>query len=122
MALKKINPDGTRPLHLSFDIDALDPSEAPATGTPVRGGLTLREAMTLMEDCFVHGNLHAIDIAEVNTHLRDYSDGTKTLRAAKCVIMSALGYYRGGRAPLSLSKPKARGPSASARGGERIAE
>ena len=33
-ALKKINPQFSRPLHVSFDIDVLDPSEAPATGTP----------------------------------------------------------------------------------------
>jgi arginase family enzyme len=33
MALELLNPDGSRPLHVSFDIDALDPIEAPATGT-----------------------------------------------------------------------------------------
>ena len=33
-ALKIINPQFSRPLHVSFDIDVLDPSEAPATGTP----------------------------------------------------------------------------------------
>lgn len=32
-----------RPIHLSFDVDALDPTVAPSTGTPVRGGLTFRE-------------------------------------------------------------------------------
>jgi arginase len=32
-ALHLINPNGDRPLHVSFDIDSLDPSEAPATGT-----------------------------------------------------------------------------------------
>ncbi|CAL1575429.1 unnamed protein product [Knipowitschia caucasica] len=38
-----------KPLHLSFDVDALDPSETPATGTPVRGGLSLREGLTITE-------------------------------------------------------------------------
>ena len=33
-ALRSINPDSQRPLHVSFDIDALDPLEAPSTGTP----------------------------------------------------------------------------------------
>jgi len=42
-ALKKINPQFSRPLHVSFDIDVLDPSEAPATGTPVPGGLTFEK-------------------------------------------------------------------------------
>ena len=35
MALDHVNPDRTRPIHLSFDVDALDPSVAPSTGTPV---------------------------------------------------------------------------------------
>lgn len=35
MALDHVNPDRDRPIHLSFDVDALDPSVAPATGTPV---------------------------------------------------------------------------------------
>lgn len=39
-----------RPIHLSFDIDAFDPSLAPATGTPVNGGLTYREGMFITEE------------------------------------------------------------------------
>lgn len=39
-----------RPIHLSFDIDAFDPSLAPATGTPVLGGLTYREGMYIAEE------------------------------------------------------------------------
>ena len=35
MAIDHVNPDRDRPIHLSFDVDALDPSVAPATGTPV---------------------------------------------------------------------------------------
>lgn len=35
MALDHVNPKGDRPIHLSFDVDALDPSVAPSTGTPV---------------------------------------------------------------------------------------
>jgi arginase len=35
MALDHVNPERDRPIHLSFDVDALDPSVAPATGTPV---------------------------------------------------------------------------------------
>lgn len=37
MALDKVNPTRERPVHLSFDVDALDPSVAPSTGTPVSG-------------------------------------------------------------------------------------
>lgn len=38
-----------KPIHLSFDIDALDPSVSPATGTPVAGGLTYREGIYITE-------------------------------------------------------------------------
>ena len=37
MALDHVNPKRDRPIHLSFDVDALDPSVAPSTGTPVSG-------------------------------------------------------------------------------------
>lgn len=39
-----------RPIHLSFDIDAFDPSLAPATGTPVNGGLNYREGIYITEE------------------------------------------------------------------------
>lgn len=39
-----------RPIHLSFDIDAFDPTLAPATGTPVMGGLTYREGMYITDE------------------------------------------------------------------------
>ncbi|MEE6509647.1 hypothetical protein FKM82_027126, partial [Ascaphus truei] len=44
-----------RPIHLSFDIDGLDPSVAPATGTPVHGGLTYREGMYITEQLYKTG-------------------------------------------------------------------
>ena len=43
-AIRAINPNRDRPLHVSFDIDALDPTEAPATGT--RGTCTLHNLIT----------------------------------------------------------------------------
>ncbi|MBV9655842.1 MAG: arginase family protein, partial [Acetobacteraceae bacterium] len=39
---------GNGPLYLSFDIDSLDPSQAPGTGTPEAGGLTMREALRIL--------------------------------------------------------------------------
>ena len=59
------------PIHLSFDVDALDPSVAPATGTPVRGGLTFREGHYIMEAAHQSGSLVAVDIMEVNPLLGD---------------------------------------------------
>lgn len=43
LAIQHVNPTRDRPTHVSFDVDALDPTVAPSTGTPVRGGLTFRE-------------------------------------------------------------------------------
>jgi arginase len=48
-ALKKVSRDFTIPVHLSFDLDVVDPGEAPGVGTPVAGGLTFREAHLVME-------------------------------------------------------------------------
>ena len=45
------------PIHLSFDIDGLDQLEAPSTGTPVRGGLTLREGKYICESLYESGRL-----------------------------------------------------------------
>lgn len=52
-----------RPIHLSYDVDSLDPSCALSTGTPVVGGLTLREGFFVAEEiaatskCESHGKL-----------------------------------------------------------------
>lgn len=48
-ALEKATRGYTIPVHFSFDLDAVDPREAPGVGTPVEGGLTLREAHLMME-------------------------------------------------------------------------
>lgn len=50
------------PIHLSFDVDALDPQWAPSTGTPVRGGLTLREGDYIVECVHETGSLVAMDL------------------------------------------------------------
>jgi hypothetical protein len=60
MALGHIGND--TPIHLSFDVDALDPQWAPSTGTPVRGGLTLREGDYIAECVHETGSLVAMDL------------------------------------------------------------
>ncbi len=60
MALGHIGSD--TPIHLSFDVDALDPLVAPSTGTPVRGGLTLREGDYIAECVHETGSLIAMDL------------------------------------------------------------
>jgi arginase len=53
-------------LHVSLDMDSLDPDEAPGVGTPVPGGLTYREAHLLMEILGDSGRVESLDIVEIN--------------------------------------------------------
>lgn len=69
MALRAVNPHNDRPIHLSLDIDALDPIFAPGTGTKSKGGLTYREARYLCEELARTNLLGSMDIVEVNTDL-----------------------------------------------------
>ncbi|KAF7407729.1 hypothetical protein V1477_004938 [Vespula maculifrons] len=96
MALDRIDPEGLKSLHVSFDIDSLDPLEAPSTGTAVRGGLTLREAIHIMEEIHRTRRLNAIDIVEVNPYIGDQRDVKLTIEAAIYIIQAALGYSRRG--------------------------
>jgi arginase len=66
-------------LHVTLDLDGLDPNSAPGVGTPVRGGLTYREAHTLME-ILSTGDFHSLDVVEVNPVL-DVQNATAELAA-----------------------------------------
>lgn len=88
MALAHIGND--TPIHLSFDVDALDPQWAPSTGTPVRGGLTLREGDFICECVHETGNLVAMDLVEVNPSLESVG-AAETIRAGCSLVRSALG-------------------------------
>lgn len=86
-----------RSLHLSFDIDAFDPSLAPATGTPVLGGLTYREGIFITEEIHNTGLLSVMDLVEVNPLLgasRAAMEATANL--AVDVIASSMGTARDG--------------------------
>ncbi|KAJ3488983.1 hypothetical protein NLI96_g2468 [Meripilus lineatus] len=91
MALDHVNPDRDRPIHLSFDVDALDPSVAPSTGTPVRGGLTFREGHYICEAVYETGCLIALDIMEVNPSLADTASINQTIAVGCSLARSALG-------------------------------
>ena len=80
--------DGTDGFHLSLDMDVLDPSAAPGVGTPVPGGLTVREVHTVMERAAASGGLRALEVAEVNPVL-DVRNQTAEL--AVHFVASALG-------------------------------
>src|SRR5690606_28734259 len=53
-------------LHLSLDLDVLDPQDAPGVGTPVPGGLSYREAHLFMEILADSGKVRSVDVVEVN--------------------------------------------------------
>lgn len=95
-ALKTINPNGDKKLHVSFDIDSLDPLHARSTGTPVFGGLTLREGVFIVEEAFKSGTLSSMDLVEVNPCLGDAKDVENTLNSAKLIIQAAVGNNRSG--------------------------
>jgi len=75
-------------IHLSLDMDSLDPTEAPGVGTPVRGGLTYREAHLALELIAASGLLVSMDAVEVNPIL-DRENATAHLAVE--LILSALG-------------------------------
>ena len=58
-------------LHISLDLDSLDPNIAPGVGTPIPGGLTYREAHLLMEVLAATGKVRSLDIVEINPILDD---------------------------------------------------
>jgi arginase len=79
---------GVARLHVSLDMDALDPMEAPGVGTPVSGGLTFREAHLLMETLADTGKVSSLDIVEVNPIL---DDRNRTARLAVDLASSLFG-------------------------------
>jgi arginase len=79
---------GTAGIHLSFDMDSLDPNDAPGVGTPVPGGLTYREAHLAMEMMAESDKLISMDLVEVNPILDLHN---KTAALAVELACSALG-------------------------------
>jgi arginase len=73
---------------VTFDVDALDPGDAPGSGTLVRGGLTYREAHLAMEKIAEAGGMRTFEVVEINTAL---DVNNKTAELGVELILSALG-------------------------------
>jgi arginase len=73
---------------VTFDVDALDPGDAPGSGTLVRGGLTYREAHLGMEKIAEAGGMCSLEVVEINTAL---DVNNKTAELGVELILSALG-------------------------------
>jgi arginase len=84
----KIASKGTGGYAVTFDVDALDPGDAPGSGTLVRGGLTYREAHLGMEMIAEAGGMCSLEIVEINTAL---DVNNKTAELGVELILSALG-------------------------------
>ncbi len=91
-----LHRDGPRPLHLSYDIDSVDPHFAPSTGTRVRGGLNYREAHYIAESVAETGMLTGMDLVEINPRLgyvdpAHRGEGNITVELGLELVGSALG-------------------------------
>jgi arginase len=84
----KIASGGTAGYGVTFDVDVLDPGDAPGSGTLVRGGLTYREAHLGMEKIAEAGGMRTLEIVEINTAL---DVNNKTAELGVELILSALG-------------------------------
>jgi arginase len=80
--------EGTDLVHVSFDLDAVDPTVAPGVGTPVKGGLDYREAHLMLELIAEAGVLSSLDVVEVNPILDERNE---TATTAVDLVASALG-------------------------------
>jgi len=85
-ALEHVSGDGF--VHVSLDMDVLDPEVAPGVGTPVRGGLSYREAHLAMELVAEAGSMGSLEVVEVNPIL---DRENQTAKLAVELVASALG-------------------------------
>ena len=84
----RLASDGTAGFHLSLDMDFVDPQHAPGVGTPVRGGVTYREAHLAMEMICDSGQMVSLEVVEVNPVIDEVN---RTADLAVELVMSALG-------------------------------
>lgn len=87
MAVDRV-ADGVEGIHLSLDLDVVDPQQAPGVGTPVLGGLSFRETHLAMELLAGTRLLVSLDVVEVNPVLDTHNE---TARLAMDFSLSALG-------------------------------
>ena len=84
----RIASEGTAGFHVSLDMDAVDPHEAPGVGTAVRGGITYREAHLAMELICDARHMTSMEVVEVNPVI---DQANRTAMLAVELVMSALG-------------------------------
>ncbi|XP_044034153.1 arginase-1 [Siniperca chuatsi] len=96
-----------KPIHLSYDVDAIDPSVTPATGTPVVGGLTYRDGAYITEQICQTGLLSAVDMVEVNPLRVQTDEGIQsTVSTAVDLLLGCFGRLREGNHPKDYRLPE----------------
>ena len=80
--------EGTGGIHLSLDMDGVDPREAPGVGTPVRGGFSYREAHLAMEIICDSRRMRSMEVVEVNPIL---DEANRTALLGVELVLSAMG-------------------------------
>jgi arginase len=76
---KIMNFVGNSPVHVSFDVDSIDPKYIPSTGTPVKNGVELNNAIKIL-DGLNSKNIVNMDITELNRDLGSKTDGDKSVK------------------------------------------
>jgi arginase len=84
----RVASEGTAGIHVSLDMDAVDPQEAPGVGTPIQGGITYREAHLAMEMLGDTGRMVSLEVVEVNPVI---DEANRTAILAVELVMSAMG-------------------------------
>jgi arginase len=84
----RLASEGTAGFHLSLDMDFVDPKDAPGVGTPVRGGVTYREAHLAMEMICDSRKMVSMEVVEVNPVIDEVN---RTADLAVELVMSGLG-------------------------------
>ncbi len=79
-AIDFVNKNSKLPIHISFDVDALDPKYVSATGTPVNGGMHPEEVRSIIDTCLLSKQLKSLDVVEFNPHLGDAAHSEKHIK------------------------------------------
>jgi arginase len=80
---------GNSPVHVSFDVDSIDPKYIPSTGTPVKNGVELNNAIKIL-DGLNSRNIVNMDITELNRDLGSKSDGDKSVKNTEVLFHNFL--------------------------------
>lgn len=90
-SLESINPNNELPIHVSFDIDVLDPRIAASTGTPCPNGLVPDDVYVFGEHVCKTAKLQVLDMVEVNPLIGSEKQVTRTAFIASEIVAAFIG-------------------------------